>query len=1312
MKRFRDDEYPCPQFKRCFGSSRYDQSQVSEGGADSGEGAGDGNGGDDASQKLTTHDAMAYLKAVKEMFQDQREKYDMFLEVMKDFKAKRTDTVGVIARVKELFTGHDNLILGFNTFLPKGYEITLDEDESPTKKSVEFHEAINFVNKIRRRFQNDGHTYKSFLDILNMYRKEHKDINEVYTEVTALLGDHPDLLGEFRRFLPVSSATNVTHNVIYNRNSSQISGERNSAKLASRPMHMDKHRNRTHRIAGYDRDPSLDRPNDSDDKALLKVQKDQRKHTNKDSSCNKRNVEGEDREPEHEHRDFCSHRVQEKRRHTRKVEGFRERPDLPFDDQKDAVNGLYSEGVLFCEKVKEKLCSADDYQAFLKLLDIYSNGIIKRNDLQILVTDLLGKRADLTNEFNEFLERCENIDGFLAGVMNKKSFSNNSHLHKSSKVDRKHESEGKKDMIRSDYLLKSIQELDLSDCQRCTPSYRLLPDDYPIPSASQRSELGAQVLNDHWVSVTSGSEDYSFKHMRRNQYEESLFRCEDDRFELDMLIESVISTCKRVEELLNCSNENKSNFEIPFRVEIHFNALYLRCIERLYGDHGLDVMDILRKNPNVALPVILTRLKQKREEWTKCRSDFNKVWADVYAKNHYKSLDHRSFYFKQQDFKNLSAKSLIAEIKEMNEKHHKEDDLLKAIASRSRSVCFAQLEFSYSDKGIHEDLYKIFQYSCEEVCSTKEQLNKVLRLWTSFLEPLLGIPSRTHDKGIIEVGNVSHGMVYSSTLVGKNENRGSPDVTITSSNLKQLKSENDRDQNLSKLLINGDISVTERTSTEFGHASKDVTSSNAHFREKELKVCSITPAELNVPPVAVKNSNVDTTNEISLLAAKPSLVGKSLETSHKNNNEVDGKNDKSAAPSKAEKEEGELSPMGEFEENFMDCKEDNVKSMLDSEHEQENRSTNEDGGGGNGAEADDEDSQNLSDRGGEVSGSDMCSHDDEEEEEEVDCDEAETRAESEGELDGHCGMENGIILPLPDRHLSLAKPLSKRIQADQLDGKRDLSSIFYANDDFYVLLRLYQTFYERILSAKTNLGGTGKPRNSEETSYLDPYNRFMKALYNLLHGTIDNSKFEDECRAIIGNQSYILFTLDKLIYKLVKQLQLVATDEMDSKLLQLYEYEKGRKHKFIDSVYYENVRMFLHEENIYRMKFSMDPPRLSIQLMDNVRENPDVFAVSVEPNFGAYLLNDFLRSSPSGNEPTNIFLRRNKKIYSLMDENSATCSALEEVHLFNGLEYKINCISKKISYVFDTEDFFFRPRRKRRHIYQEREALVSKPTKS
>lgn len=47
---------------------------------------------------------------------------------------------------------------------------------------------FNFMHfAMQKRFQNDEHVYKSFLDILNMYRKEHKDINEVYSEVICLL---------------------------------------------------------------------------------------------------------------------------------------------------------------------------------------------------------------------------------------------------------------------------------------------------------------------------------------------------------------------------------------------------------------------------------------------------------------------------------------------------------------------------------------------------------------------------------------------------------------------------------------------------------------------------------------------------------------------------------------------------------------------------------------------------------------------------------------------------------------------------------------------------------------------------------------------------------------------------------------------------------------------------------------------------------------------------------------------------------------------------------------------------------------------
>ncbi|GJR87154.1 putative alpha/beta hydrolases superfamily protein [Tanacetum coccineum] len=48
----------------------------------------------------------------------------------------------------------------------------------------------------KKHVQNDDHVYESFLDILNMYRKKHKGINEVYQEVASLFNNHPDLLDE------------------------------------------------------------------------------------------------------------------------------------------------------------------------------------------------------------------------------------------------------------------------------------------------------------------------------------------------------------------------------------------------------------------------------------------------------------------------------------------------------------------------------------------------------------------------------------------------------------------------------------------------------------------------------------------------------------------------------------------------------------------------------------------------------------------------------------------------------------------------------------------------------------------------------------------------------------------------------------------------------------------------------------------------------------------------------------------------------------------------------------------------------------
>lgn len=58
------------------------------------------------------------------------------------------------------------------------------------------------------------------------------------------------------------------------------------------------------------------------------------------------------------------------------------------------------------------------------------------------------------------------------------------------------------------------------------------------------------------------------------------------------------------------------------------------------------------------------------------------------------------------------------------------------------------------------------------------------------------------------------------------------------------------------------------------------------------------------------------------------------------------------------------------------------------------------------------------------------------------------------------------------------------------------------------------------------------------------------------------------------------------LYLCLLQLQTVSSDELDGKLLQLYEYERSRKPgKYVDSVYYEDAHVLLHEENIYRFDF-------------------------------------------------------------------------------------------------------------------------------
>ncbi|KAJ4874708.1 Paired amphipathic helix (PAH2) superfamily protein [Raphanus sativus] len=151
-------------------------------------------------KKPSRRDAYEYIYTVRDHFQDNREIYDTFLKVLKDFHSDRIGPSDVISMMIELFKGHQHLLLGFNKFLPEGSKITLESDQTLPKKP-EFRHALDFVRKVKARLQDDR-AYMSFITILKMQIEGKKCFTEVYHEVSEVLRDHPDLREEFIFFLP------------------------------------------------------------------------------------------------------------------------------------------------------------------------------------------------------------------------------------------------------------------------------------------------------------------------------------------------------------------------------------------------------------------------------------------------------------------------------------------------------------------------------------------------------------------------------------------------------------------------------------------------------------------------------------------------------------------------------------------------------------------------------------------------------------------------------------------------------------------------------------------------------------------------------------------------------------------------------------------------------------------------------------------------------------------------------------------------------------------------------------------------------
>ncbi|KAF7327445.1 Histone deacetylase complex, SIN3 component [Mycena kentingensis (nom. inval.)] len=692
---------------------------------------------DNSARSLNVSDALGYLDAVKNQFVREPEVYNRFLDIMKDFKSQVIDTPGVIDRVSHLFSGHVNLIQGFNTFLPSGYHIDVSRNpddvhtiivttpqgihtqstgaaynnipqqlppipstvpgpssrsrtpayhqpppqpyeptpppfaqppfpgphsrpgEKPPQPQGEFNHAIQYLNKIKARYADDQTTYKQFLDILQAYQKEQKHLHDsqVYVQVQQLFKDAPDLLGEFKAFLPELGGSMLPQHT---------SWPDASDKSRKAPVPAPKRKKR----AEKDTTP-VPQP-----KPAVRPAKKAKLH----------------HKPEGSPASFyMGHSPPPSQMAPPAMQFYQ---PLPAGTDK----------LLFFDRAKKALENRQIYEDFLKLLSLFSREVIDMKTLIDRTREAFFGDGELMDEFKELVGWDDNTD-----------------------------EKGPPGSVRTGPP-EALTALPLTDGEG--PSYRRLPDSESRLACSGRNELFRSVLNDEWVShPTWASEDAGFVSHKKNSFEDALHKSEDERHEFHVQLTALGRTIAHFEPLALRIEEMSTDERNTFRLKSDFGGsgkyLYHRILKKIYGrDPGNEIIQALQDAPAISVPIVLQRLKQKDEEWRRAQREWSRTWREVDAKNFYKSLDHQGITFKQNDKKNITAKHFVSEIEAQK--------AAQDSGWAGPSPAPPQLEFFFADTSVlHDALKMVYSFLDHAGAQYSALERRGMETWLRRFVPLL-----------------------------------------------------------------------------------------------------------------------------------------------------------------------------------------------------------------------------------------------------------------------------------------------------------------------------------------------------------------------------------------------------------------------------------------------------------------------------------------------------------------------------------------------------------------------------------------------
>uniref|UniRef100_A0A3P8QUV9 Paired amphipathic helix protein Sin3b n=1 Tax=Astatotilapia calliptera TaxID=8154 RepID=A0A3P8QUV9_ASTCA len=557
-------------------------------------------------------------------------------------------------------------------------------------------DALSYLDQVKIRFANDPGIYNKFLDIMKEFKSQSIDTPGVINRVSQLFHGHPDLVLGFNAFLPPGYRIEVPKNgmaFLQSPFSAQVATTEPLSSSAAGPpeppsrlsLPLTSRESQNPAATSSVSPPASETSPVEFDSAISYVNKIKNRFLD---------------HPEI-YRAFLEilHTYQKEQLEVKESRGSRGSSGMTEDEVFSKVASLFKgqEDLLaefgqFLPDAKRSLVrrlfkSQEVYENFLRCIALFNQEVVSGAELLQLVTPFLGKFPELYTQFKSFLGDKE-LSHAVSGLS-----------------DRYMEGGGGR-------------EVDYASCKRLGSSYRALPKTYQQPKCSGRTALCKEVLNDTWVSFPSWSEDSTFVSSKKTPYEEQLHRCEDERFELDVVLETNLATIRVLEsvqkKLSRLSPEDQDRFRLDDCLGGTSEVIQRRAVYRIYGDKAPEIIEGLKRSPATAVPVVLKRLKAKEEEWREAQQGFNKIWREQYEKAYLKSLDHQGVNFKQNDMKALRSKSLLNEIESIYDERQEQSTEEGGVGQQSRNGSASSSEphmvFTYEDKQILEDAASLIIY--------------------------------------------------------------------------------------------------------------------------------------------------------------------------------------------------------------------------------------------------------------------------------------------------------------------------------------------------------------------------------------------------------------------------------------------------------------------------------------------------------------------------------------------------------------------------------------------------------------------------